>query len=67
MGFSLYIVFSGRVWPLFMYVWPSMAFELCTGLFWPFLSRLAVGGFEPLPLCGLCNGCLFELLCLEWV
>ena len=24
-SFSLYLVFSGRVWPLFIYVWPSVA------------------------------------------
>ena len=65
--FFPYLVFSGRVWPLFIYVWPNVAFELCMGLFWAFLSGLAVGGFEPLPLCSLYNGCLFELLCLEWV
>ena len=64
-SFSLYLVFSGRVWPLFIYVWPSVAFELCMGLFWLFLSGLVVGGFEPLPLSGLYNGCLFELLCFR--
>ena len=53
--FFPYLVFCGQVWPLFIYVRPSVAFELCMGMFWPllFLSGLAVGGFEPLPLCGL--------------
>jgi len=43
--FSPSLVFCGRVWP----------FELCMGLFWPFLflSGVAVGGFDPLPVCSL--------------
>ena len=61
----------GRVWPSFIYVRPSVAFKLCMGLFWPllFLSGLAVGGFESLPLCGfyIYNRCLFEILCFECV
>ncbi|KAF3499070.1 hypothetical protein F2Q69_00041754 [Brassica cretica] len=53
--FFPYRVFCGQVWLSFIYVRPNVAFELCMGQFWPLLSLwgLAVGGFEPLPLCGL--------------